>query len=360
MRARRHSGRDPFPLGTLVVLVLLGAAALVWFRTDLFRPASSDRPSPSAGGTVASGAPTAVSPSPTSSPETAPSPEPQRGKLVIHGTGDVNVDPDYIPTFQSNGYGYAWSGLDGLFRRDDLTVINLECSVTTIGSPEAKDFTFQGDPAALGPMREAGVEVANLGNNHGRDFGGDALIDTYENLLEADIAPVGAGRNLQQARKPVVFERKGWKIAVVGMGGVVEGDHWFATETSPGMADGDDIAEMVSQVKAADRVADLVVVSIHWGVELDTVPRPEDVERAKAMIDAGADAIFGHHAHRLQPLEFYEGKPIFYSLGNFVWPNFSVEGSTTGVAQVVVQPNGKISAKLLPAFIEDAGHPVLR
>jgi poly-gamma-glutamate synthesis protein (capsule biosynthesis protein) len=102
-----------------------------------------------------------------------------------------------------------------------------------------------------------------------------------------------------------------------------------------------------------------VFVAIHWGVELDTGPRPDDVERAEAMIDAGADGIFGHHAHRLQPLTFYEGKPIAWGLGNFVWPSFSGAGSTTAVARFVVEPDGSIDACLIPAFIESPGHPVL-
>jgi poly-gamma-glutamate synthesis protein (capsule biosynthesis protein) len=78
------------------------------------------------------------------------------------------------------------------------------------------------------------------------------------------------------------------------------------------------------------------------------------------MIDAGADVIFGHHAHRLQPMEVYRGKPIFYGLGNFVWPSFSVEGSATAVARAIVRPSGRITGRLLPASIVSDGHPVLR
>lgn len=78
------------------------------------------------------------------------------------------------------------------------------------------------------------------------------------------------------------------------------------------------------------------------------------------MIEAGADVIFGGHSHRLQPLELYRGRPIFYSLGNFVWPNFSEGGSSTAVAEVRVNPQGRFTARMLPAFIEAPGHPVLR
>jgi poly-gamma-glutamate capsule biosynthesis protein CapA/YwtB (metallophosphatase superfamily) len=117
---------------------------------------------------------------------------------------------------------------------------------------------------------------------------------------------------------------------------------------------------MVAAVEAAASKADLVVVAIHWGVELDTQPRPDDVELAHRFIDVGADMIFGGHSHRLQPVATYRGRPIFWSLGNFVWPNHSVAGSTTAVAEVTVGPKGSVRGRLIPAFIESSGHPVLR
>jgi poly-gamma-glutamate synthesis protein (capsule biosynthesis protein) len=100
-------------------------------------------------------------------------------------------------------------------------------------------------------------------------------------------------------------------------------------------------------------------VAIHWGVELDLRPRPEDVERAHAMIDAGADVIFGHHSHRLNPMSVYKDRPIFWSLGNFVWPDFSAAGSATAVAEVTVTAEERYQGRLLPARIESSGHPVL-
>ena len=260
----------------------------------------------------------------------------------------------------THGFGYAWSGLEGLFRRDDLSVINLECAVSDLaGVPYPKEFIFKGPASALGPAREAGVDVANLGNNHSQDYGVDVMLDTRRNLLDHDIAPVGAGRDLAEAAAPALFEANGWTVAVVGFGGVFPTANWGAGPGDPGMASGDDIPTMVNAVRAAAEVADIVVVAIHWGVELDTQPRQEDVERAHAMIDAGADVIFGHHSHRLNPMGEYKGRPIFWSLGNFVWPNHSYAGSVTAVAEVTVTPDGAFSGRLIPAFIEAAGHPVL-
>jgi poly-gamma-glutamate capsule biosynthesis protein CapA/YwtB (metallophosphatase superfamily) len=288
-----------------------------------------------------------------------PLPEP-KGKLLIHGTGDVNMDPSYIPNLVANGYDYAWSGLGGLFQRDDLTVINLECAISTRGDPFPKEFTFRGPPESLPPMAEAGVEVANLGNNHAYDYGPDALMDSRRHLRTAGIAPVGAGKDQDQALKAAVFELNGWRVAVVGIDQVVDPyPEAIATDDKPGTAAGHDTGLMIRAIRDAEHQADIVIVTIHWGVELDTVPRAEQVELGHRFVDAGADIIFGHHAHRLQPMDTYKGRPIFWGLGNFVWPNFSAEGSTTAVAQVIVRKNGGYSGRLLPAFIESAGHPVL-
>jgi len=171
---------------------------------------------------------------------------------------------------------------------------------------------------------------------------------------------VGAGKDATEANQPAILHVKGWTVAVVGLDEVVNPDPAeVATATKPGTADGHDFHAMLAAVRAAKRQADLVVVIIHWGVELDTQPEAYQVDQGHQLINAGADVIFGGHSHRLQPLSFYRGKPIFWSLGNFVWPNFSVAGSTTGVAEVTVTPSGAIKAHLIPAYIQDAGHPVL-
>jgi poly-gamma-glutamate synthesis protein (capsule biosynthesis protein) len=285
---------------------------------------------------------------------------PPRTRLVVSATGDVNLDPTYIRDLGRFGYAHAWEGLDGIFLADDLSIVNLECAASELGRAEPKQFTFRCPPESLPDMRTAGIEVANLGNNHSGDYGKDALVDSRTQLEGAGIAPVGVGADFAEAHEPAVFEINGWTVAVLGFGGVVPTAAWIATEDRAGMADGDTIETMVAAVLAADEIADLVLVSIHWGVELDTTPRPEDRERAEAMIAAGADAIFGHHAHRLQPLEYVDGAPVAWGLGNFVWPNFSRAGSTTAVAQVVFEPDGSVDACLVPAFIETAGQPALQ
>jgi poly-gamma-glutamate capsule biosynthesis protein CapA/YwtB (metallophosphatase superfamily) len=202
--------------------------------------------------------------------------------------------------------------------------------------------------------------VGNLSNNHAYDRGPDALVDTRRNLLAAGIQPVGAGRDAREAAKPAIFHLRGWTVAVVGIDEVIDPEYEVATATKPGTAAGHDFGAALAEVRGAAAVADVVVVDVHWGVELDTEPRAYQVDEAHRLVQAGADVIFGGHSHRLQPLEVYRGRPVFYSLGNFVWPNFSAAGSTTAVAEVTVTPRGTVKGRLIPAFIEAPGHPVLR
>ncbi len=284
---------------------------------------------------------------------------PRRGKLVIHGTGDVAIDPWYIPILRTRGWDHAWSGLGGLFLEDDLTVINLECAPSDLGEPIEKKFVFRCPVEALPSLKANGIEVANMGNNHSGDYGKEALVDGRARLLEHGVAPVGAGRDHAEAGEAALFRINGWTVAVVGFGEVTPAESWYAAPDRPGMRNGRDTASLVEAVRAAKEVADIVVVTIHWGRELDTEPRESDVANAHAMIEAGADIIFGHHAHRLQRLERIDDAAVFWSLGNFVWPRLSDASATTGVARAVVHPDGRIEACLIPAFIETHGRPVL-
>ena len=309
--------------------------------------------------------PPATAPSPAqhrhASPGSSPAPtRAHRGALVLHGTGDVSLDPTYIPSLRTNGYAFAFSGMNGLFHRDDLTVVNLECPASRIGTRVPKEFDFECDPAALPAAEAAGIDVANQANNHAWDYGPDALLDSRRNIEQAGLAPVGSGRDPAQAEHPTFFTIKGWRIAVVGIDEVLDPDpEEVAGPGHPGTACGHDVGCMLGEIRRAAARSDLVVVAVHWGVELDTQPESYQVEQAKRFVDAGADVIFGGHSHRLQPLESYKGKPIYYSLGNFVWPRLSEAGARTAVAEVHVSPAGAIRARLLPASIVSDGHPIL-
>jgi Bacterial capsule synthesis protein PGA_cap len=345
----RRSRRFRIPFGLLLIAlgVAVGVIAYLVQRADETAPPTTPeaRVTPHAKAAGGDGSP-------------SPSPEP-RDSLLIHGTGDVSLDPTYIPALQTRGYDWAWSGLDGLFDRDHLTIINHECPSTDVVAPLDKTFVFRCDPDALDEARRAGIEVASLANNHAFDQGPQGLLDSIRNIERAGIVPVGAGTSQEKADAPAYIEVKGWTVAVVGVGEVIDPDSQVAVRDEIGTSVGHDFPRALAAIREAAANADLVIVVIHWGVELDTQPRGYQVDEAHRMIEAGADVIFGSHAHRLQPMDTYQGKPIFYGLGNFVWPRFSSKGSATTVAQVVVRPDGEIVGRMLPATIVSDGHPVL-
>lgn len=348
---------------TVTVGLLVGAMLFVLLRPDGGQATSvAELPSATSfapSTTEATSSSTATAPT-TTSPPAASSTTPARGELIIQGVGDVNFDPSYITAFADEGYEIAFADLDGVFLDDSLTIINLECPPTDVGPRLDKEYSFSCDPAALPVAAANGVDVANLANNHGQDRGVEGLLDSIGNVRDARIAPVGVGADVDQATTPAIFERDGWTIAVLGMGGVLPSDGWLAGTDRPGMASGDDIDQMTAAVRAASEQADIVVVTIHWGVELVTEPDVDDRARAEAMIDAGADVIFGHHPHRLGELEYLDGAPVFWTLGNFIWPRLSDPGATTAVGRVVISPEGAVEACLIPAFIERSGRPELR
>ncbi len=352
MTSPRHARRRPVPGWAIVAGVALVAAAAA---TLGFTRASTPPPTTPVASRTASPSATAV---PTPAPEPTDEPE-ARGTLLIRATGDVGLTPTPIPALRYHGYDWAWSGLNGFFLKDDLTIINHECPSTRRVAPIEKQYNFRCDPDALKAARKAGVEVLNLGNNHAYDQGPLGVVDSLKNIRAAGLTPVGAGRNTEEAERPALFELNGWKVAVLGFGEVLDPLYQTAGPNKPGTATGHSLDRKVRAIQRADKVADVVLVTIHWGVELDTEPRDYQIQEGRAMIDAGADAIFGHHSHRLQPLTWYKHRPIFWGLGNFVWPHFGGLSSQTGIAQVRISPEGEFSARIVPAHIESSGHPVL-
>lgn len=286
--------------------------------------------------------------------DAAPAP---RGRLVVHHVGDVSLDPDYHPTLRPLGYDAVWDGVRDTFAQADLVLANLECAPTRDGVPQPKQFVFRCELDALPAMREAGVDVVSLANNHSGDYGVPAMVESVGNVEAAGIVAVGVGADEAEAYTPRIVEVAGWRVAILGFGGVVPEPSWTARGDLPGQATGYDAVRMAEAVAVARDDADLVIATVHWGAEGALEPRAEDVVKAEAMIAAGADVVFGHHAHRLQPLEEVDGAPVFWNLGNFVWPRLSQAGATTAVAEWIIDPDGTVTACLLPTEIDDRGIP---
>ena len=193
----------------------------------------------------------------------------------------------------------------------DLFVLNLECCISERGTPwpdPRKPFFFRAPPAATEVLNRLGVDCVTLANNHALDFGAEALLDTFEHLETAGIKWVGAGRNLEEARRPAVLDSDGFRLAVLG--GSDHPAEFAARPGSPGIAYGLDW--LASAIDGLD--ADAVLVTPHWGPNMTAVPRLHVLRDAAALRAAGATLIAGHSAHVFHGVE----PGILYDLGDFL------------------------------------------
>ncbi len=214
-------------------------------------------------------------------------------------------------------WNYPFEKIAPTLHSADLAFCNLECPVSDTGREQGHLYSFRADPRALAGLNFAGFRVVNTANNHMFDWGRPALVDTLERLRAAGIRPVGAGVNDLEAHYPVIVNVDGTRIAFLAYVGVAPKeaaagvDHPGVAWLEPGRA--------LADIRFARSLADIVIVCLHWGVEYAPEPGRRQVELAHRFIDAGADLIVGGHPHVVQPLEFYRGHAIAYSLGNFVF-----------------------------------------
>jgi hypothetical protein len=211
----------------------------------------------------------------------------------------------------------------------DLRIANLECVVAQGGQPEDKPWTFRAHPRVL-PVLARHVDVVSVANNHSGDFGRAAFGQMLRRLKDQGVPYFGGGHTLREAHEPLVVERGGLRIALLGYDGFFP-RAYEAGEDHPGVAwmDAEHIIEDIQRARTVQR-ADLVIPFMHWGQEHE--PLASELQRtlARQMIDAGADAVIGAHPHVVQDTETYRGKPIVYSLGNFVFDGFSHIDNNTG------------------------------
>lgn len=291
-------------------------------------------------------------PEPTQAPTAAPTPTPAV-PIVLGFAGDVNLDEDSYPVKKYDSEG---KGILGGLSRDlveemnnaDIMMLNNEFAYSTRGvEEEDKSYTFRANPDRVGILGEMGVDIVSLANNHALDFGQDALIDTFSTLDTAGIDYVGAGENMARAKSPIYKKVGNKTIAFVAASRVVFAMDWYATDTTPGMVGTYDPAVILESVKEAKENSDYVVIYVHWGVETKHYPEKYQRTLAQKYIDAGADAVIGCHPHVMQGFEFYKGKPIAYSLGNF-W--FNKSNKESGMLKLYLDPDGTTRVQLLPVM----------
>ncbi len=250
-----------------------------------------------------------------------------------------------------------FEGIEPPLASGDVAVVNVEMAISDRGTPVGKLFTFRAPSSAAQRIADAGIDIANLANNHAKDYGAEALKDTIASLEAAGVVALGAGVNDVEAFRHRVLEiDEAVKVAFVGVSRIVP---WSfpAGPDSPGIASDEELERVLESVRIASVEADVVIAVVHWGIEVATCPSDDQRAFAQILFDAGADAVIGHHPHVLQAIEFVDGKLVAYSLGNFVWhPRWSITGET-GVLQIDFVGDRIADWKFHPHLLDENGAP---
>lgn len=280
---------------------------------------------------------------------TSGSEEETEDAVTLMFAGDVMLDG--VPSAN-----YDACGITGVVSRElldeltgaDILMVNNEFAWSDRGTAmEDKKYTYRCNPSYVTILKELGVDIVSLANNHTLDFGKEALSDTFTTLDGAGILYAGAGESKERAEQVQVIEKGGKKFGFIAGSRVIPVTDWNVENAQPGLFTVYDYSRLVELVAQAKESCDFVTVYLHWGIE--RVEYPEEYERAmaKACIEAGADLIIGGHAHCIQGVEFIENVPVFYALGDFI---FLRQTSHSAVVSVTVEADGTVSYRYLPTY----------
>ena len=282
-------------------------------------------------------------------PEKQETPEVQETTITISAAGDCTLGTDEGFNYKRSFKGkydavqdpaYFFQNVQPVFAQDDLTIVNMEGTLTEETTREPKQFAFKGDAEYAKILTAGAVEAANLANNHSFDYGKKSYEDTITALEAEGISSFGYERT-------AVMDIKGVKV---GLAGVYElAEHIDCKQ---------DLLDNIASLK--EQGAQIIIVSFHWGQEKENVPSDVQVELAHAAVDNGADLVLGHHPHVLQGIEEYKGKNIVYSLGNFCFGGNSAPSDmdTMIFQQTFTVKDGKLQednvTNILPCKISSA------
>lgn len=235
-------------------------------------------------------------------------------------TGDILLDRGVRKVIEQKGTDAVFSPfVDSVFQSSDIVIGNLECPATKIMEPSFKQFIFRAEPEWLFTLKQHGITHLNLANNHSVDQGRAGLVDTRENVVSAGMIPIGAGRTMEEAARPVLLTSSPRKVYVLAsLQLALENFAYLSEKPSVSQEDFDTLVERVRHLRSSEPDS-YIIVTLHWGGEHTLQPVTIQRVRAHQLIDAGADALIGHHTHTLQTIEEYKGKPIYYSIGNFIF-----------------------------------------
>jgi poly-gamma-glutamate capsule biosynthesis protein CapA/YwtB (metallophosphatase superfamily) len=296
----------------------------------------------------------------TLAPTSTETPIPQ---VTLEAVGDIMLGRTVGDQVLAQGPQVVFAGVQSVLDSADILVGNLECAITDLSQPEHKNFTLRAPPETAQALSQAGFDVLSLANNHAMDYGYAGLSDMQSTLKQYGISTVGAGSDGIFAHTPVVIERNGLRLAFLAYADVTpensgfDAHTWIATTTAPGIAWADPV-QIKADVTAAKLKADVVIVLLHSGYEINSTVSINQRTEAHAAIDAGAALVIGSHPHILQGIEPYHGGLIAFSLGNFVFDQYNGIVNATIILRVVLDRSGVVSYDYVPVLIEN-GLPVV-
>lgn len=261
---------------------------------------------------------------------------PKSSSLTIIFTGDVMLGRSVNTRIQKYADPtWPFINIASLLSSADLAIINLESPFISGCRPTDTGMIFCADPKSIAGLRLAGVDIASLANNHVDNQGQEGIDETVSILKSNGITPVGLG-------KAVFNTVKNTNLAILSFSDFSE----IKNE------------EVAKQIQEATKSADLVITTFHWGVEYQKTPTPRQVFLAHLAIDSGADIVVGSHPHWVQTEEIYQGKPIYYSLGNLIFDQMWSEETRRGqILKVTYQDNLLVKKEIFPTKIFDYGQP---
>lgn len=272
--------------------------------------------------------------------------EPEVTDFTMFFTGDIMLQR-CTDIYEEEGIqGILSAYLQQEMTGADMTVINNEFPFSTRGTQHPdKQFTFRVNPKYVSALQDMGVDVASLSNNHALDFGTEALSDTFRTLDEAGIPYVGAGETKERAEEAIFVTSGERTVGVLAASRVIPVVEWNIENRQPGLFCTYDSTRLTQRIQEVKEQCDYVVVFVHWGIERNAYPEEYQRNLAKQYIDAGADLVVGNHAHVPQGIEYYNGVPIVYCLGNFI---FNPDMTDTYTLKVVWDSEGKSHLQVIP------------
>lgn len=293
-------------------------------------------------------------------PAGAASPSAAPAQFTIAFAGDVNFAERTAKRLDDPATAFAEAA--PALSAADLTMVNLETAITTGGVRQNKAFAFRAPPSALTALRDAGVDVATMANNHGADFGTPGLRDTLAAIATSGFPVIGIGADADAAYAPYRTILAGTRVAIFAADQVQDETTlrlFSAGPDKPGVANAR-TGRLVREVAAAHRAGYLVVVYLHWGTELDTCPNADQTALAAQLAGAGAAAIVGTHAHVLQGAGWRpDGSYVAYGLGNYLWwRSYHNEQDDNGVLTLTFRDGKVVAARFAAAHLDARGVPV--